>query len=262
MKTISTIALALVAGGAQSQLLYDQDVTPDLINGSGNVNGSFTVDRQNGVELGLRGKLRFNASNQPENTFNSNGDGTYSFDPGAPSPGFGWQPNDDHTAKWSFEWSINTDYNDSTGLDLADLTYRIDIDGDSGLDTNFLSFDPIHGYNDGTSAVQWDHAIGDNMTGNGGGMSIPNSADDAALYDTRINDYNVAQNSWNYQFFDAPGNALDGFDADNDGVYTITLTAFDGATQVAQTSINVLVPAPASAALLGLGGIAAVRRRR
>lgn len=262
MKAISIISLAVVACGAQGQLVYDQNVTPDVLFGSGNLNGAFTVDRQDGVELGLRAKLRFDSNNQPQNIFNSNGDGTYTFSPGTPSPGFSWAANDDHTAEWSFEWSINTDYDDSTGRDLADLTYLIEIDGDSGLDTNFLSFDPIHSVNPETGTVQWDHAIGDNTTGNGGGMSISNGANDAALYGTRLDDYNVAQNSWNYQFFDAPGNALDGFDADNDGVYTITLTAFDGVNQVARTSINVLVPAPASAALLGLGGFAAIRRRR
>jgi hypothetical protein len=57
-----------VAGPAQAQsLLFDQDVTPDVIFGSGNANGAFTIDQSNGIELGLRGKLRFDASNQPEN---------------------------------------------------------------------------------------------------------------------------------------------------------------------------------------------------
>ncbi len=64
-----------------------QDVTPDVFFGSGNDNGFFTVDLQDGVdyriELGLRGKLRFNPSNQPQNIFNSNGDGSYDFVAGA-----------------------------------------------------------------------------------------------------------------------------------------------------------------------------------
>ncbi|MFT5450479.1 MAG: hypothetical protein ACI9DC_005687, partial [Gammaproteobacteria bacterium] len=41
------------------------------------------TDRVNGVELGLRGKLRHNATGAPENTFNSNADGTFSFAAGS-----------------------------------------------------------------------------------------------------------------------------------------------------------------------------------
>ena len=77
-------ALALVAGltlsgTALADIEFDQDVTPDVIFGSGNLNGKFTTDRNKGVEIGLRGKLRHNATGAAENTFNSNGDGTYSF---------------------------------------------------------------------------------------------------------------------------------------------------------------------------------------
>lgn len=90
MKLLGQGYVALVAAGALSlslgtgnqaaaALLYDQNVTPTVIFGSGNLNGSFTRDRRNGVELGLRAKLRHNAAGRPENTFNSNGDGTYSF---------------------------------------------------------------------------------------------------------------------------------------------------------------------------------------
>lgn len=38
---------------------FDQDVTPDAIFGSGNANGGFAVAREDGIELGLRSKLRF-----------------------------------------------------------------------------------------------------------------------------------------------------------------------------------------------------------
>ena len=65
---------------------FDQDITPNAIFGSGNFNGNFTTDRQNGIELGLRAKLRFNEDNLPENTFNSNG--TYSFAVGKAPSGF------------------------------------------------------------------------------------------------------------------------------------------------------------------------------
>ena len=72
-------------------LEFDQAVTPEVIFGSGNVNGAFTTNRHDGVEVGLRAKQR----HPPLNDFNSNGDGTYSFAkgdacgvPGAPPSPF------------------------------------------------------------------------------------------------------------------------------------------------------------------------------
>ena len=65
--------------------------TPDVIFGSGNANGSFTVASGGGVELGLRAKVRFNGSNLPENTFNYDGTKTYNFANGVPGgSGFGF----------------------------------------------------------------------------------------------------------------------------------------------------------------------------
>jgi hypothetical protein len=61
--TIPALALALSAGAA-SALTFDDYVTPDVIAGDGIDNGGFTVNRQNDIELGLRGKLRFNENNK------------------------------------------------------------------------------------------------------------------------------------------------------------------------------------------------------
>src|SRR6056297_387646 len=79
--TIPALALALSAGAASAT-----SVTPDIIFGDGNDNGSFTVDRSNNIEIGLRAKLRYNLAGVPENTFNSNGDGTYSFNAAEGNP--------------------------------------------------------------------------------------------------------------------------------------------------------------------------------
>lgn len=89
----------------QDQLLFDQNVIPDVIFGSGNANGAFTVNRNNDVELGIRAKVRFPV---PSNTFNSDGDGTYTHQAGD----FGG------LAPWNFEWSVNSDYDGSTGNSL------------------------------------------------------------------------------------------------------------------------------------------------
>lgn len=79
---IPTIAVAFSAGAASAAPIFDNtdaDVTPDVIFGDGNANGGFSVSRSNGIEIGLRGKLRFDDTNNPRNIFNSNGDGSYTF---------------------------------------------------------------------------------------------------------------------------------------------------------------------------------------
>ena len=58
----------------------------------------------------MRGKQRFNT---PANTFNSNGDGTYTFEAVAATSGAGWITT--ATPIWNFDWSVNTDYDGSSG---------------------------------------------------------------------------------------------------------------------------------------------------
>jgi hypothetical protein len=108
MKKLFCLATLLVASfSSQSSLLHDSDITPGVIFGSGNANGGWTIfqDSRNGLELGLRAKLRHDENGDPQNQFNSNGDGTYTFDAvSAPT-----QSN--YVGVWSFEWAVNTNYN-------------------------------------------------------------------------------------------------------------------------------------------------------
>lgn len=259
----ATVALGIAAAltsGAQATVNFDQDVTPDVIFGSGNANGSFTVSNTNGggqgLELGLRAKLRFDASNAPQNIFNSDGAGTYTFDAGVPPTGFTFAPNSPTTPVWNFEWSINTaalSPDATSTLQLNDFTYELRLDGDPSAATDFLAFDPIN------TVDPADHAIGNNTTGNGGGTSSPPN------YFTLIDTENVAQNSWSYEFFNLPTTALENFDPNTPGVYTIELEAFSGATSAGLVSIDVVVvPEPAALTLtcLGIVGGVAGRRRR
>ncbi len=229
--TLATISPTVLA--APISLLFDQNVTPDIIFGSGNSNGSFTVYKNNGIELGLRAKIPFTG------TLHSNGDGSYSYSLAEANP------------QWNFDWTVNTDYDGSTSKVISDFTYLIGIDFDPGIGTDFFTFDPITP----TTAVPfYDHSLGNNGTANGAGVE----ATDAATYQNLIDNNNVLQQSWRHQFFTTASGKS--FDPTIDGTYDIFLSAFDGSgQQVARTQIQTIIgaggsiPEPTPLILLGLG---------
>lgn len=235
---VAALALGSIASQSNAALVFDANVTNDVIFGTGNANGGFTIFQDAGVELGLRAKLRHNASGNPENTFNSNGDGTYSFEAGvAPTQTAS-------TGVWSFEWSINSNF-DGSGTNLSGLAYELLIDTDPTFAQSFIVFDPING------PTIADHAIGNNSTGNGAGLV----AGDAAEFASLISDNNIAQNSWKPHWF------ISTFDPTVDGVYSFSLAARDAqGLFIGSTDIDVIVgagatevSAPATLGLLGLG---------
>lgn len=245
------IAACAIAFGASAALAGD--VNPGVIFGSGNANGSFTIDSNSGVEIGLRAKTRYNSSGVAENTFNWDGGSTYTFDPANGSPAA-------NRAMWNFEWSINTDVDGDTGNNLSDFTYQLalfSIDSDGTNLADAFVFDPIN-------TLYADHSIGDNSTT----AATDSVAGDPISYASLIAGNNVAQNSWNYGFFNGLGSgALEGIDPSMAGTYIIRLTAFDGTGIVASSEITVnVVPLP-PAAFAGLGllgglvGVRAIRRR-
>lgn len=233
------------------------NLTSEVIFGDGNANGSFTGVNQNNVELALRGKVRYNTDTNidgvgnPENTFNYDGDKTYTFLPSQSNA-----PAD--RSAFNFEWSINSNVSGATDGTwvLNDLTYFLEIDYDPTIGTDFVSFDPIN-------QPIADHAFGTNSTANGEGTQVSATNSYASL----ISHNNVAQNSWNLGFFEPMG-----FDPQTQGIFTMNLSAFLNGALQASTSIDIIygeIPAsvvstPSTllfmfAGLFGLG-VAAKRR--
>lgn len=237
---ILTITIGL-AGGA-----YADSLTHGVIFGSGNANGNFTVDRAGGVELGLRAKIPF------AGITNYDGVMTYNYSTAEIDAG--------GKASWNFDWAINTDYTDNSGLVLSDLTYSLEFDYDPSAATDYHGFGSAVGLTGDpvtpTATIDYfDHAIGDNSTTQGPGN--PNVTADATAYAAALDNNNVLQNSWRGQWMaTTPAGSFDPY---QQGTYNVRLTAYDNVGAIASTEIEVLInggapiPEPATMTLLGLG---------
>lgn len=242
------LILAGIVGLGMTTTAAAMNVTPDVIYGSGNANGSFTLFQGSNLEIGLRGKLRYNSAGNPENTFNWDGVNTYTFNPSnsnAPA----------NRSIFNFDWHINTDVDGTSGRMIGDLTYLLFVDTDPGAGTSFAPFNPYDGSNHPLGF--FDHSFGNNSTGNGAGVEATNVAE----WNSYLTAYNVSQQSWNmgFGFLANPQTA---------GTYTIQLQAFDsGNNSLGQSSIDIVVtPIPAALPLLASGmgilGFISWRRRR
>ncbi len=196
--------------------LFDQDVTPDILYGSGNSNGSFVRSVSNNVEVGLRIKDRFVGDNH------SNGDGTY-------SPEVGFFSGDSGPAIWNYDFAINLNQDGGGSPRLFDeVSIELQIDLDPSPGTSFLTFDPL--------SVWTDNAYGDNTTANGDG---DDSAETNANLGSSSNFY-ITQNSQNIGWlFNTLGDTL--FDVTQNGTYDFRLVVSDLNNNVlAQTAMQVL----------------------
>lgn len=213
------------------------DVTPDVIFGSGNANGSFTGATAGDVELALRAKLRYDLNGVAANTFNYDGTDTYTFDSSqSTTPA--------NRSLFNFEWSIST-----LTAALDTFTYLLTVDTDPTVNVGgLISYDPL-------GLISTGYYLGTALSGNGGAAFQSGGDED-------FSQFTVAQNSVNMGFLS--GAPL------GSGQFTFTLSAFRGTDLVNSTSIDVIVDAPAPIPLpaagfmllAGLGGLAMVRRRR
>jgi len=253
---LSTIAFASLCLASQGAIVfsYDQNVTNNIIFGTGVLNGGFTLarDATSSLEIGLRARQRLP---QPLAVYNSNGAGNYTFPVGAATTGASWI--DSNTPAWNFEWSVNTNYLGTSGPSVGAYTYRLSLDSDPGVGTNFLIFDPIAGINPGTGSVLWGHSFGGNATTS----ANDSTAATAASYTILLGNQTLVQNSWNYEFFDdaAPLSAF----LPVAGQYTIQLEVLLSGVVIGSNSINVImVPEPTILAMAGLLCIAGLGIRR
>ncbi len=220
------------------------NIYPDVIFGTGNGNGGFTVGTNNNIEVGLRAKQRFPAAD----IFNYDGTDTYNFQAGESSPGSG-------RPLWNFEWSVNTDVSGTSGATVGNFLYRLKLDTDPGAGQTFTSFDPIMGF---PFVLGADHAFGDNNTGNSAGTE-----GNPLNYGTMLSTMNVVQNSWAFSWYAA-------IDPTIAGLYRIELEVLNQSMEILSSSgINVavsVVPLPAALPLYGAGvallGFLGWRRKR
>jgi hypothetical protein len=247
------LAAMVMSAPANAVVTFGQNITPDILFGSGVGNGGFTCDRANNIEACARGKVRFSIpGDAPQNVFNDNGDGTYNHNAGHPA-------SNASRARWSVDWGFNVDLDGTSGRDLKDFTFLIEIDYDPTAGTNFLAFDPITGADPRTGVILYDHGIGNNGTANGTGDNDLGTRD-ATAYDALIDNNNAAQNSWQMNFFTSVSPQT--FNPDIPGIYTWRLSVFDDDVLQVFNSIDiVVVPEPTSIAVL-LGAVAALGLRR
>lgn len=248
---LTTFCICLSANVAFAAL---ESTTGNMIWGSGNQNGGFTIDRNAdlGIELALRAKVRYpSPSDAPGTGIRHLGGNTYGYF-AATGHGAG-----NVRASWNVDWSIDSNFNGNGGF-LDTLTYTFERDYDPGWGT---SFEPAYFSYDLINTFYADHSFGDKTVGSGLGTEAADADEYAAL----IKSSSLAQNSTNLAF-DFPSSP---FDPTADGRYTFRLTAYDNGVEVAQSVIHVMVgngvvPEPAS--LLAWGGIICcvglVRRRR
>lgn len=266
------LALAVSAWGvgtanAATVTTYNDSLDGNVIYGSGNVDGNFTIGTNGNVEIGLRARPRSTGPIAPDS-----GTGTYHIG---------------LNTLWNFDWSVNSNLGlsvlpgEPVGGFLSTYTYLLELDTDATQGFNWLGFDPI---SSPLGASYFDNAMGFNTTtqnqispGNNIDVDINDIQGTLAAYDAALDIYNVAQNSWRYQFVNSPNNNwIPGFPNLNlgiDGTYGIRLSAFDTNGVIASQTISVVVgagggpavvpiPAAAPLGLLGMGLVAFVRRRK
>lgn len=131
-KCVTTIAASVAvfcSGVAGAAPFYGNIASPGVYFGIGNVNGNFTIDTSNGIEVALRAKNRDGA----QTTINGSS-GIYQANPGTCGGGAGCGGTT--KALWNYEFSINTQAGGGT-LTLQNVFAQMAVDTDPGVGVNY-----------------------------------------------------------------------------------------------------------------------------
>ena len=243
--TLAASVAALCGGVASAAPSYGNIVPPGVYFGSGNVNGDWTIDTSNGIEVALRAKNRDGA----QTTINGSS-GIYQANPGTCGGGIGCTGSP--KALWNYEFSIDTQASGFVVRNLQNVFAQLGVDTNPGPGVNYTV---LNVFNNWTDNEYWNGATKRIGTGPIAG------------------EFGVQQSA-NPLFGDS--GFQPGFDPFAPGLYDLQLSVFEnnGGIQgalLAQTHTEVRVgaapaaiPEPGSLALLGasLGAFAFSRRRK
>ncbi|PQO36604.1 PEP-CTERM sorting domain-containing protein [Blastopirellula marina] len=247
MRLLSKTLLGLFLVGctwnvSHAEIIPTDQITSDVFFGNGNSNGNFTVSQKAGVEIGLRAKVRYPSplDDDQSNLLGYDIDqGVYYIAEPAVAPRL-------DRASWNVDWSVNSDYAETTNNMLSNFTYNLSVVYDplsTGGTAGIAGYDPLQAGND--------NSYGDNTTDENSDVMIGSGGTITDIHNT----YTVAQNSTNITFSEIGLSNLYG------GLYTFVFTVSDTNGVVASDQIEVYVgvnppaavPEPTSMAILGMG---------
>ncbi|RCS45427.1 PEP-CTERM sorting domain-containing protein [Bremerella cremea] len=252
MAVLGLFILGSMANISQADIIASDQLTSNVFFGSGNSNANFTVSQDNGVEIGMRAKVRYPV---PSNDDQSAMLG-YDVDKGVYY--FANTDNGSGRASWNLDWSVNSDFAGTTGNVLSDFAYNLTFlfDPQTGSTPSPSNINPVSNYYN-------DNSYGNNTTTSANDVQpgplfmgfIPTPEYAVVLNNT----YNVTQNSTNVGF----SGVFPGLDVTAAGVYTIIFSVTDCSGLVASNQIQVYsgveppaaAPEPTSIAILGMGAL-------
>ncbi|MBY0308679.1 MAG: PEP-CTERM sorting domain-containing protein [Phycisphaerales bacterium] len=219
---ITSFAVVGLCAAAGAQTVYNSAVSPGWFVGTGQPNANFVVNSDNGVQTGLSSFYRFDGG---QNSIVNN---VYEFNSGNTYPPAG-------TAAWNVNFHA---YLGAGSVATSNVLLTIDWDPTAGTDVHTYNLSPLFAYlssNNGLNLLQGSENLGFTYWNDPGFLALTGGTAPAVP-----------------------------FNPNSTGTYTFNLTITDLSGN-AQSSVDMIVnvvPAPGAAAALGLGGLAALRRRR